>query len=742
MASLSLLPPFNQHTALAPRQLQHAGSSASLKAELQPSAAPIPAFRPRSSSMHQPSSSHSRVPLFDASTLPPLPSLPPTPAQASRSQPEEVPPDTRRYRPLIKSVTVVHHIKTGKSWAFACRVIPAASAPLDHADAMNVPTRRRESLGRMAMAGRLEYELREPYTVYRTWGDFVELSSQLANVFPVVSPADHGVSSSALPSTFFRQVPRLSKKITLFVTRSTLTQRQAELDLFTRRLFEMPDQVCQSRLVRDFFMLRREDAAPLALLPSLSPNPADDTWGQVAGEEPESFATFLAGLDSPNATIRPIAAKSRPPLHVKKSTPNLRLALLKHDDALEDLSVPKRPGMATPTSDATNVRSSIYSVSTMASTSSSATVTPMTFAAASSMRAKSPLSNEDLASEAVKPEPKTKRRPGLGPLRHFRSLQDLRSEKSSPVYPTEPVPKLPLPRKMVRAVTQPHPFLDSVPNAAASPTTSHARQRSGSNSSLDDLWGTTSAVPSSTDLRHATFRRTPSGRIDRVVPDDPVRPRRPSLPRRLSTSAARGHNPSLSTSSVGSSRSSFSMELGRSHRSSTEYSEVTTPQTPHSEYAASFKDPNETHVNMVPLPPFFPVPPPSSSAMQVAFSHDGLPHTPKHRRNRSSDPRTARRPLDTILASPLAPPPDRVTFKLLHPLANVIIRTQRENLTLAKLRSLVREKYDASACGVVLEGDWGLACASEATRLVITDQDLRAVLGDTQSDKVALKVVC
>ncbi|KAM0788462.1 hypothetical protein ACM66B_001595 [Microbotryomycetes sp. NB124-2] len=783
MTSPALLPPFSQAPDTTTRGLRHVPSSTSLKAQQQQqqqqqrSAAPVTAFRPRSSSMHQPSSSHSRVPFFDASTLPPLPSLPPTPAQASRSATDNEPAasDSKRYRPLIKSVAVVHHIKTGKSWAFACRVIPDASTATDNGDgAAPPPMRRRESLGRMAMAGRLEYELREPYTVYRTWGDFVELSSQLASMFPVVSPADHGVSSSALPSTFFRQVPRLSKKITLFVTRSTLTQRQAELDLFTRRLFEMPEQVSQSRLVRDFFMLRREDAAPLALMPSLPPQTFvvdDASWGQVAGdEEPESFASFLAGLDSPGATIKPVAAKSRPPLLAKMSTPNLRTALLRQDDGLQDLTVPKRPGMAASTPDATHVRSSIYSVSTLASTSSTATVTPTSFAAAS-VRAKSPLSNEDLASEAVKPEPKPKRRPGLGPLRHFRSLQDLRSEKSMPVYPTEPVPKLsPAPRRLLRAVTQPQPFLDSPASAVADehralPTMTHARQRSGSKSSgssFDDLWGTTVPAQSGTDLISATFKRTPSGRIDRVVPED-VKPRRPSVPRRLSTSATR-HNPTLSTSSVGSSLSSFtasSMDLSRSHsghrshRSSTDYSEVMTPQTPHSEYAASFQDAGESvvgHVNTVPLPPFFPVPPPSSSAMQVAFSHDGMPHTPKHRRNRSSEigkraSMTGRRPLDTILASPLAPPANKsVTFKFLHPQANVVIRTSREGLTLSSLRALVRQKYESSACGVVLESEsahWGLAYnESSATRLVITEEDFQAVLGSpAQGDKIAFTVV-
>ncbi|KAK4058465.1 hypothetical protein OIO90_000626 [Microbotryomycetes sp. JL221] len=881
-----LLPAFEEHQHQHQRQLQHQehaesdshahlpvhrsvlrkmSSLASLKSERQrPSAlpqqqlkTPSTSFRPRSSSMHQPSMSQNRIRALDAPDLPPLPSMPPTPAQADRellqlSQAQRQSTTfsgtsksssgsggsfDMRARPLIKSVNVTHSTKTGKSWAFACRVIPDASnlAELNgvvSSDLTPSSTTSANNLGRMAMAGRLEYELREPYTVWRTWGEFVDLSSRLANLFPVVSAADHGISSSALPSSFYRQVPRLSKKITLFVTRSTLAQRQAELDVFTRRLFEMPEQVCQSRIVRDFFVLREDDIGTVRLTSNTATatSAASSTnaiWGEVAGEEPESFASFLAGLESPNATVKPHSSKTRPQLHAKMSTPNLRTALLRHDIEAER---PPMPRAATELP-SVNTRASIYSVSTTASTSSSATVTPSSFAAASaamSIRAKSPLANEEPSSEVLtsvpvaESEQKPKRRPRLGPLRHFRSLQDLRSEKSPPAYPSEPMPKRPGSRSMARAVTQPHAMFDpSSPTTSAeqssrainndelkvSPTTSnrlvHARRRSGSKgsaSSFEDLWGTSGQIPAtSTDPGPVTFRRTPSGRIDRVVPDGNVRPRRPSMPTRMSTSgvttrATTGHASTPSTSSVGSSRSSFagsSMDLSRSysghrsHRSSVDYSgsDIGTPQTPHSEFAPSSKGSVDftssySQMNKVPLAPFFPVPPQNSSVMEAAYSHEGMPHTPKHRRKGSLEQRartgstTSRRPLDTIIASPKGTSPGPtppiaspsiaggattfVTFKLLHPQANLVLRTTRHELTLQSLRTQIRHKF--CSADVVLESEsahWGLAYTKDhattvgngsgearTTRLIITEEDLRAVLdGVTSSDKLTFRVV-
>ena len=154
--------------------------------------------------------------------------------------------------------------------------------------------------------------------------------------------------------------------------------------------------------------------------------------------------------------------------------------------------------------------------------------------------------------------------------------------------------------------------------------------------------------------------------------------------------------------------------------------------------------------------------------MDVAYSHEGMPHTPRHSRNGSLESRprtsstTSRRPLDTILASPKLssagtspasqPPQDRphLTFKLLHPEANLVLRVQRADLSLQSLRALIRDKFAAGSCGVTLENEdahWGLAFnglpgSSQPTQLVITEDDFQAVLEQTSTlEKISLRVV-
>ena len=122
-------------------------------------------------------------------------------------------------------------------------------------------------------------------------------------------------------------------------------------------------------------------------------------------------------------------------------------------------------------------------------------------------------------------------------------------------------------------------------------------------------------------------------------------------------------------------------------------------------------------------------------------------------------------PLDTILASPKysasspsacsSPSPqspmDRpyVTFKLLHPEANLVLRAPRIGLSLASLRTQVRDKFAASNCQVQLENEeahWGLVWTApvnegSATRLLITEEDFLDVLERTASlEKVSLRV--
>lgn len=169
-------------------------------------------------------------------------------------------------------------------------------------------------------------------------------------------------------------------------------------------------------------------------------------------------------------------------------------------------------------------------------------------------------------------------------------------------------------------------------------------------------------------------------------------------------------------------------------------------------------------------------------------SHDGLPSSPRHShtsshgrqssldhlRPRTSSTSSARRlpaqqsPLDTILASPKyasnstsacssptpQSPQDRpyLTFKLLHPDANLVLRIPRVGLNLVTLRAQVREKFASSSCAVQLESEeahWGLVYTAPAvdgsapvTQLIITEEDFSAVLERTSGlEKVALRVV-
>lgn len=439
----------------------------------------------------------------------------------------------------------------------------------------------------------------------------------------------------------------------------------------------MPDQVKNSSIVRNFFRLRDDDltssvSGRSVALPVLSnfagEHVADDA---DADDGPESFSRFLAIANSPNATVKPMQRKHRPALIVKSSTPNLRH--LAHDHvASEESLLPERPtAMRAATSDAGQLlRGSHYSVSTTSSASSTLTVTPQILSGTSSSAASfiakktSPLAADfrfgdgPQAIEKIVVEPK--KRPILGPLRHFRSLQDLRSSNAPPSAPIEPVPKLPTARRMVRAVTQPHailtcespaasplgsplsmssqPFPPSAYTGPSSQSLSRHRStasKSSSTSSFEDLWGPPLPQHSPTSsIANATFRHGPSGRITRDPEPVPLpRARRPSMIQTRSasgsigTKASLGHKSSASTSSIGSNRSrssagGSSMDMARSmsgyrsRRSSTDFSfsdagagGLSTPPTPHSESGSSSKYFMEHGLlaqnNKVPPPPFF-----------------------------------------------------------------------------------------------------------------------------------------
>ncbi|SCZ93533.1 BZ3500_MvSof-1268-A1-R1_Chr6-3g08722 [Microbotryum saponariae] len=242
-------------------------------------------------------------------------------------------------------------------------------------------------------------------------------------------------------------------------------------------------------------------------------------------------------------------------------------------------------------------------------------------------------------------------------------------------------------------------------------------------------------------------------------------------------------------------------------RDSTDYSfsDLSTPSTPQSELGSSKhqqqqKDLELALSNKVPLPMFFPVPPkastlPASTRMEAFYSQDMTPHTPSGRRpshefrpratssSSSSSLSSSRRlPLDTILASPRAetgiaspasatstgsaaslwspssagvngslPPHERphVTFKLLHPKSNLVVRVNRSSLTRTALLEQAHAKF--ATVGVHLEGDWGLlyhvrssstASSSQAPVLIVTDEDLTWVLArSAMVEKISLHVM-
>lgn len=436
---------------------------------------------------------------------------------------------------------------------------------------------------------------------------------RLSNAFPVVGPssptsAPSSPGTSTLPSSFYRQTPRLSRKLTLFVTRSTLLQRQDDLDLFVRRLFDMPDSVRKSALVLQFFKMRDEDAG----IPSASPGSAS-----MGGEVRE---------------LAPKPRTKRPTLGVKHSTPDLRKLMMSEDlEGAFDRAYIRQDGVKSPfvrpplphraaTLDVEDPRDSL----SRSSTSSSVTVT------AHPSPVPSPLTSPLCPDNKLLPEVKDvqvapKALKKGGPLRHFRSLQDLRnhmSSSSTPSSPVPPTPPLPLPASftMARAHTQPlpTPILTHRAPSSGPAVGSFLRQRSSSKSSTTSSFEDAGNSPTYPFAGNGSFAFGPSGRLDRVM-EGTSRPRRPSMPRTTSiaTKASAGHSPSPSASSVDSLTSSMRRSLSEkgypSGRSSTDFSDFgsynpETPPTPTmGETCGKYYLENGqlSQNNMVPPPPFF-----------------------------------------------------------------------------------------------------------------------------------------
>ncbi|GAA6000337.1 hypothetical protein JCM10207_007968 [Rhodosporidiobolus poonsookiae] len=812
--------------------------------------------RLRSNSLHSSAPFASSSLRRSASPPPPMPAVPSTPSStlSLRSDYLAQGPSSHPLRP-VKNVTVPHYAKSGRHTLYACRVVPEALVAVEGAPSPKMHSRR-ESLGRMQMAGE-----GEPHTVWRSWSEFVDFAGQLALTFPDDRPryGSPSSSTSGFPSPLYHHVPRLgNKKIGLFMKRSGHEHRQAELEQFCVQLFRMAPEVKQSQLVLDFFRLRPDDTlgcnrSAMSSLSSLenggSPSAVPEDW-LSAGDPANDLASI-----SPNATLKPLKPKSRPALAVKTSSPNLRAGIRGfgfgglHEDGLtpppfsatpsagdENLLRPLLTNRAFTVDAAIDFLDRPDSKCSMATTSSSMTVTPGSYGARSTPPTSATIAE---TSEPVKSIKKKR----SGPLRHFRSLQDLRgsSKAASRAVPDEPVPELPsASAAMARAATQPLPrgvpspllpplsstssrrpsnaaSLGRLPPPPLSAPVNGRHRRNGSskssNSSFEELWGT--PFPS--------FRQTPAGRVECVARD--LQSRRPSAqsiransfgPASVTTRPSYGprHRSSASISSVGStgsagSSSIASLGMSRSGRSSMDWpsqgSEMCpTPPTPQMGFQGNvvagkyYVENGELRENnTVPPPPFFPVPPP----MQFAYSHDGLPHTPRssgsarsahgrkssnegvsHSRSRtgSSASTSSRRvlslssaSLDPILASPAASSAASSprcsgsspswTFKLLHKDENLILRITKSAtepdapLSLDRLRAEVVAKF--KTCGVALPGadgaepgEWGLGWTSRGaqspveaptvTKLIVGQEDLDRCLREQERGKVVLKVIC
>ncbi|KAI5481554.1 Phox-like domain-containing protein [Pseudohyphozyma bogoriensis] len=335
-------------------------------------------------------------------------------------------------------------------------------------------------------------------------------------------------------------------------------------------------------------------------------------------------------------------------------------------------------------------------------------------------------------------------KPKVPLLRRFRSLGDLRGSKSSSTTPTDapPVPPLPAPAPapaapaMARAYTQPTPAPRMARTSSASATwSSSSRDLSGRRPSTATIFdGVISFPPSSPPLH--SFRQAPNGRVDRVPPPPVARSsshanshghghghghghsrshsRTPSL---LSLSSSTG-TPSYETVMARSYSSPGGSHSRRSSRSSADYSDSSylssnppqTPPTPHrlegepgGKYV--FAEGHLVQTNLVPLPPFFDRP--------------------------------------------------TVTFKVLHPESNLLIRLPRDGLSLEQLRHQVERKFALSA-GIKLDGEdgqtqWALSYIKNGGRgsdpaaiaeLIASEDDFKQALVHTSAQtKVSLRIV-
>ncbi|GAA5946327.1 hypothetical protein JCM3775_007105 [Rhodotorula graminis] len=756
---------------------------------------------------------------------------------------------------LIKSVTVPHYSSSsGKHCLFACRVVPdldVASAASPSTSLSGTAPSRREQLGKMRMAG-----TGEPHTVWRSWQECLDFSACLSAAFADGRP-EHKVprlhGSNKLTNLFkSSSVGDRLVALETFLAHLFAMPPAVRHSPLVRHFFCMRphDSARQDGSITASSSPASAHVEPAPAVPASVPD-----W-LVAGDLEDDLSARAAS-SSPEATIKvPRQRPARPALAIKTSSPELRGTVRGLASGIE-LFTPSplstRSAMPRFGDLAFSQGEAAYSTATPdreafgATATSSRTITPQ------------PPSRPTTPSSGSGGFAKTLRKKASGGLRHIRSLGDLRGGSKKVETPDEPVPTL-SPDMLAAAVSSialdraaSSPLVSSRPAVTAPPMSAslsaggparsplsatgpmgrlspmpysaplnnrHRRNNSSKSSvtSFEDLWG--SPFPT-------TFRQTTTGRLEGVR-DGPRRPslsasaaRPPPVPQQQQQYPVRppmhrgGHKASsASISSIDSARSGGSSGSVRSlamsvSRSSAGSEMCPTPPTPVSEWngAVGDKVAGERVVagkfwvengvlhenNRVPPPPFFPVPPP----MQFAYSHDGLPHTPRtsasssratHARKSSTDqayPPTPRSrtgsvasgrrvplhpqtSLDAILASPTpssaASSPRTVggtrttwTFKLLHENENVVLRVAKPvdsaSLSLDRLRRDIVVKFKTSGVDLAAAAEWGLAWTTRApggaasgTKLVVSQDDLDECLrahdeATSPSSKVILKVV-
>lgn len=318
---------------------------------------------------------------------------------------------------------------------------------------------------------------------------------RLSSVFPSTTPEPGDVE----PASAFRRVPRLRAKVTLFVTASTHAGRRDELDLFVRQLFSLSRAVTSEPIVRDFFSVR-SNGLDGSLPPSPTPSSAStsafaestkDGHGHGHGHgQNTAYASIRERSPSIEESFKSISARHigsiRPSLAGKRSTPDLRRflhATSSEDDAFSSPRPAPSPDTASvmnfrfpahgqgrvstaPAAGIASIRDCLASFeldsptspmrggSDSASLSTQSTVRPAGAAGSrsrASSRIASPLSFNSAISElaveddyaAPLPIAAGKTRGDPGALKHFRSLQDMRSVPSSPIRPSTTDVRLP-----------------------------------------------------------------------------------------------------------------------------------------------------------------------------------------------------------------------------------------------------------------------------------------------------------